>query len=273
MLARSTCTALAFVIISISCQAQQSRLTADGVLARIQEHLAQYRTSVPNFVSDESIVSQRFVNDKLKDEVKIESSFEMKRKSGGEDVHETHIAKLVNGKIPKSQKTAMPYSFSGGVALQMALNSTNKCFSFHRSDVPSAGNIIVIQSSPKPSASEGPSDCPSPSSNYSITANIDPQTFQVSRVEITHDTEINLGRIGHLRFIPSHRSDNQNIVITDVDYGPVELGEKIYWLTKSVTSELRDNDDRKNPVHLHYEAHYSNYHKFASTVTILPTDN
>jgi hypothetical protein len=200
MLVRTTCRAvLSLLIVSISCQAQPSKLTADAVLARVQEHLAEYRTSVPSFVSDESRISQRFVNDKLKDEVKIESSFEVKRKGAGEDLLETHTAKLVNGKIPKSQKISMPYFVDGGVLLQMALNSSNKCFDFHLSNAPGTGNSIVIESSPKAASSERQSDCPSPSSNYSMTANIDPQTFQVSRVEITHDTEFDLGKVGHLR--------------------------------------------------------------------------
>jgi|ERR1017187_1094807 hypothetical protein len=280
MLVRTTCRAvLPFLIASISCQAQQSTLTVDAVLSRVQEHLVEYKTSVPSFVSDESRLSQRFVNEKLKDEVKIESSFEVKRRGAGEDMRETRTAKLVNGKVAKSQKISMPYFVNGGVGLQTSLqtnlqtNLANRCFDFHFADVPSTGNIIVIQSSPKPASSDHPSDCPSPSSNYSIKANIDPQTFQVSRIETTFDTKVNLGKVGHPALVPSHRSDNNNTMIIDVDYAPVELGtKKTYWLTKTVTSEWKDNDDRKNPVHLHYEAHYSNYHKFTSTVTILPGD-
>jgi hypothetical protein len=72
---------------------------------------------------------------------------------------------------------------------------------------------------------------------------------------------------GHVPFVPV--PSDHNVLTVAIDYGPVELGGKTYWLTKTVTSDCKD---KKKPIHLHYEAHYTNYHRYAATTTILPGD-
>ena len=62
---------------------------------------------------------------------------------------------------------------------------------------------------------------------------------------------------------------NHNVLSFSVDYMPVELGGKTFWLTKAVTADWKD---KNKPIRLHYEAHYANYHRFASTAKILPTE-
>jgi len=62
---------------------------------------------------------------------------------------------------------------------------------------------------------------------------------------------------------------NHNVLSFSVDYMPVELGGKTFWLPKTVTCDLKD---KNKPIRLHYEAHYANYHRFASTAKILPTE-
>jgi hypothetical protein len=115
MRVRNVCSAvLAFLVASISCGAQQSTLTVDDVLARIREHIAEYKTSVPSFVSDESVLSQRFVSGKLKDQGKLESSFELKRKDDSGDLNETRTVKLVDGRpLKKDHGFSIPFTLIG----------------------------------------------------------------------------------------------------------------------------------------------------------------
>ena len=85
---------------------------------------------------------------------------------------------------------------------------------------------------------------------------IDPETYQVVRLEVTTE-DLNS---------PSSRN---NIMTTSIDYASVALGGKTFWLTKTVTNDFKD---KTKPVHMHYEAHYTNYHRFAASSTILPME-
>jgi hypothetical protein len=62
---------------------------------------------------------------------------------------------------------------------------------------------------------------------------------------------------------------SHNVFTLSVDYTPVELGGKTFWLTKTVTVDLKD---KNKPIRLHYEAHYTNYHRFTGTAAILPAE-
>jgi hypothetical protein len=169
----------------------------------------------------------------------------------------------VNGNIPKSQKFAPPFGFNGGFANVIGF-AADKCVDYRFAEAPSAGNPIVIQVSRKPQSRDRPSNCASQS--YDRKAFIDPKTFQVFRIEETIQ-DVGTGIGGHLPFVPMPSS--HNVLSFSVDYMPVELGGKTFWLTKTVTCNLKD---KNKPIHLHYEAHYANYHRFASTTKILPTE-
>lgn len=252
------------------CRAQQTVLNVDAALARVRENIAEFKKSVPGFVSDESMLSQRFVNNKLKWEVKTESSFEVKRRGTGE-MHETRTIKLawVDGKADKSKKVELPYIYIGGFADALGFVDS-KCLSYSLGETPGADNTLVILGTPKPASNDRPAEC-SYSPNFSMKAFVDPQSFQILRLETTHqDTVVNReGIMTHLPFV-AYVTSGDNVSTFVAEYAPVELGGKSYWLPKTVTQEFKDKDDRKNPVHLHYEAHYANYHKFAVSSTILP---
>jgi hypothetical protein len=250
------------------CTAQQAAPTIDAVLARVRENISEFKKSVPGFVSDESALSQRFVNNKLKEEMKIESSFEVKRRGGTGDMLETRTTKLVDGKTPKNQKIEPPYFYRGGFA--DALGSVDsKCLAYSLGEAPDTDKTILILSTPKPVSSDRPAECHfSPS--FSMKAFVDPQTFQIIRLEYTvQDVDVDMGIRGHIPFV-AYVTSRDNVSTFIAEYAPVELGSKTYWLPKTVISDLKDKDDRKNPVHLRYEAHYANYHKFAVSSTILP---
>ena len=93
--------ALSLFLAAIPCHAQQPTLTADAVLARVRENVADFKKSIPGFVSDESVLSQRFDGDKLNDEMNVDSSFEMKRINDKGETHNPGTSSLVNGKAPK----------------------------------------------------------------------------------------------------------------------------------------------------------------------------
>jgi hypothetical protein len=254
---------LSLLLAAIPSSAQQKALTMDDVLTHVREHVTEFRTSIPSFISDESVLSQRFVGDKLKDEMKVESSFEMVRDGSGGGLHETRTFKLVNGSAPKNQKVEPPFTFRGGFA-DVIRFTDNKCADYRFADAPSDGSPIVVLSSNKPLSSDRPADCTAQISEFK--AFIDPKTFQVLRLERTVQ-DIATGFAGHVPFVPMPSS--HNVLTLSVDYTPIELGGKTFWLTKTVIVDLKD---KNKPIRLHYEAHYTSYHRFAATSTILPAE-
>ena len=248
---------------AIPCNAQNYSLTVDFVLVRMRANVAEYRTSIPSFISDESVLSQRFDGEKLKDEMKVQSSFEMVRQGPGNDLRETRIKNLVNGHAPKNQKVTPPFAFNGGFTDVIAFLES-KCYDYRFAEAPKAGNPIVVMTSRKPPSGNLPSTCST--QIHDIKALIVPETFQVLRIENTVQ-DVGTGIVGHLPFVPMPSS--HNVLTFSVDYMPVELGSKTFWLTKTVTADLKD---KNKPIRLHYEAHYTNYHRFTGTAAILPAE-
>jgi hypothetical protein len=256
--------ALSLLLAAIPCSAQQNALTMDDVLTRVRAHVAEFRTSIPSFISDESVLSQRFDGDKLKDQMKVESSFEMVRDSSGSGLRETRIKNLVNGRAPKNQKVTPPFTFRGGFADVISFTE-NKCADYRFAEAPSDGKPIVVLGSSKPSSSDRPAACTTQQA-LDLKAFIDPETFQVLRLEKTVQ-DIATGLVGHVPFVPMPSS--HNVLTLSVEYTPIELGGKTFWLTKTVTADMKD---KNKPIRLHYEAHYTNYHRFTATSTILPAE-
>jgi hypothetical protein len=251
-----TLLALFLLLAATPCNAQQKALTVDAVLARVRENIAEFKKSVPAFVSDESRLSQHFVNNKLKWGVMTESSFEVKRRGTGE-MDESRTIRQVDGKADKSKKVVLPYTYTGGFADVLGFVD-DKCLTYSLGEVQGADKTILILGTPKPASA----DCHYVPS-FSMKALVDPQSFQILRLEYTvQDANIEGGI--------AHRKDTVMTFIAE--YAPVELGSKSYWLPKTVTDDVKDKDDRKNPVRLHYEAHYANYHLFAVSSKLLPGD-
>jgi hypothetical protein len=255
--------AFSFLVWAAQCSAQQNALTVDTVLARMRANVTEYRTSIPSFISDESVLSQRFDGEKLKDELKVESSFEVVRQGSGDNLRETRIKNLVNGHAPKNQKVTLPFTFNGGITDVIAFLES-KCDDYRFAESPRAGNPIVILTSRKPPSSNLPITCSK--QIHDIKALIAPETFQVLRIENTVQ-DVGTGIVGHLPFVLMPSS--HNVLTLSIDYMPVELGGKTYWLTKTVTADWKDNN---KPIRLHYEAHYTNYHRFAGSTTVLGVD-
>ena len=265
-----TLLALSLLLAAIPCNAQRKALTVDAVLARVRENIAEFKKSVPTFVSDESVVSQRFVDDKLNKERTTESSFEVKPRDTGE-MDESRTIRLVDGKIAKSQKLVLqkvlPFAAFNGYTFALRFIE-DKCLAYSLGVVQGADKTILILGTPKPALA----DChylPS----FSMKAFIDPQSFQILRLEYTvQDCEVHIWREGIIAitpFVPCAIIKDK--VVTGVEeYAQVALGGKTFWLPKIVTSDLKDKDDRKKPDH--YEAHYTNYHLFAVSSKILPGD-
>jgi hypothetical protein len=81
-------------------------------------------------------------------------------------------------------------------------------------------------------------------------ARVDPATHQLTHLEYTTPTQV-----GHTAPFGS------------TDYSPDRIGDKTLWLP-AVTAASWAEDNAK--VHLHTTIHYSDYHQYTATSTILP---
>lgn len=257
--------------LAITCPAQPPNtpaqpLTIEAVLARVRANVAAYSTSLPNFICDESIDSRRTGGGKLKDEMKIESSFSIVRQADGISFREIRVKNLVNGSKPRNQKISPPYFFSGGIGNLIQLVD-DKCAHFAFAPVahPAGDAPVVITDTHGPASPDMPVYCARlRKHNYRAQIVIDPRTFQVLHIE-SSEQDVSFGLASHLPFVPVPSA--QNTLTVSVDYASIALGGKTFRLPQTVTSTVTD---RKKPLTLEYAAHYSNYHRFATTSTILP---
>jgi hypothetical protein len=259
--------ALVLLLATLPCSAQQPALTVDAVLAHVRDNVSEFKKFIPAFVADEAVLSQRFQSGAITDHMNLESSLQIQRTSPDGPTHEATQIRLVNGVPPKDpNKVELPYNFHGGFANVVSF-ADSKCDDFRLAEAPGASTIVVL-ATPKPAAPDRPASCGSES--HIVKAVIDPQTFQILRLEqTTQDAVLKLPMAARLPFMESFPESRNNVFSWTVDYAPVELGGKTYWLAKTVTSDFQDKKEKK-PVHLHYEARYTNYHRFTSTSTILP---
>lgn len=258
---RETWPSLLLLSLTAGLAAQQPVPTVDAVLARVRANISEYRTSIPNLSADESVDSQRLGGGKIKEETKVQSSFRITRSSDG-NLHETRIKNTVDGKPAKSQKVSLPFSYNGGFAEVIGFLQSD-CFQYRLGDSePANPGTIVLLFAMRP-ISIGNPKCKIDKS-FRGKVLVDAQSFQVSHFEDQME-DVAVGWMANIPFVPI--PSKHNIWIDTVDYAPITLGDKVFWLPKRVVSTITD---KSKPLSLRYQADYSNYHRFTSTITIGP---
>jgi hypothetical protein len=239
--------------------AQQPSLPVDTILARLRANITDYRTSVPNFSCDEFVDSVRLDDGKIQDETKVQSSFRITRTTGG-NLQETRIKNTVDGKPTKSQKVSLPFTFNGGFADMLQFLGSD-CFEYRLGDpIPTDTSQVVLLFSMKPTFVGSPRCGLNKSERGTVV--IDPDSFHV--VQFTYQVEdIDLGWLAKIPFVAG--PSKHNILIVTVGFAPVSLGDKVFWLPRQVASSLTA---KTKPIGFRYQANYSNYHRFTSSVTI-----
>jgi hypothetical protein len=247
-------------LVAATATAQQPGITIDQVLTRIRANIAEYRQSVPNFAADESVTSSIDDNGKMRSKRRLDTSFRVTR-GPDQSLHEIRSNATLNGRRVTKQRVALPYSFNGGFADLPALLSNN-CSQFRlaQPDATEAGEIIILISKktvPDPVCS---------GQDYTEKAVIDATSFQIVRFEHRAvDVPVQKTWFTHMPFVLA--VSNSNMMESAVDYAAAKLGDRTYWLPRRITSTLTD---KSKPLVLHYEATYSNYKLYTSSVTIIP---
>jgi len=241
---------------ALTQQQQSAEIPLEALLMRLQIRIWAYDRNVPDFFADERVISSRTVTHAGTTHNTTDSIFRLRRTTdpGVTPPYfiESREVKAVDGRPTRGEAVIGPAIFSGAFsnALLTVSMEGRSCFDYrvephgHLHHVPA----IVVVYTPKPSAE----DCPG-SEPQSGRAWIDPQNFQLQRIEMR---------------IPNHHLDDGSRALWtwSVDYSPVPLEGKIFWLPKTIISNADANDGSAQWT---FTAYYRNYHKTNVTSHII----
>ena len=238
--------------------AQQPVPTLGQILTHIEANTEQYKASVPSFLCDEHIVSQEIHDGKIRHETTVEALFRVTRSPSQRGVLEESREVTVDGKPAGNSRLKMPIAFTGGFsgALEKFLSADHRqCFDFAPDPAapkPKAGTAAFIFTA-REAAAKDPS-CASIQPGTTGKFVIDSATLQVTHIE---------------RTVPYPIGKDRDVLGTaSVDFAPVTLSDKSFWLPFMVSASTSETP---KTTAFRFTAHYSNYHRFAASSTILPT--
>jgi hypothetical protein len=227
------------------------------ILVRLQSNLTDYLTNVPSFFCDERVISNRKQPGLPDKRTTTDSVFRLRRDSklGKPVLTESREIKTVDGSRANGEELHGPSILNGVFASGASIVSMemSRCFNY-KLEPPGTLNkapaiIISFNAKPKIPSNESCLNVESQSGR----AFIDPVTLHTERVE-TH--------------IPNHQvSPNLKVLWTwAVDYAPVSLANRQFWMPKAIVSKAVANDASAT---WEFNANYSNYHKLTVTSHIV----
>jgi hypothetical protein len=241
-----------------SAQTHQS-LSPDQLLSQIEVNTDKYRATVPSFTCNEHIVSQELHLGQLKRETNVDAVFTVTRSAANNDTfEESRELKTINGKPATKNKMTLPLSFSGGFsgALTKFLSRDHQsCFEYAvDTSAPSPQGTEAFTFIARTAAAREPS-CASIQPDTTGKFTVDMASMQVTHIE---------------RTVPNPVGRDQTVLGTAaVDYQAVTLNGKSFWLPATITAFTTETSKTDS---VRFTAHYSDYHRFAATSTILPAD-
>lgn len=247
---------LCAALLSYSHAQQSSELSTSEILARLQANVETYLSSVPSFFCDEHVDSNIFEPMDTKITTETDSIFRIRRSSEGNATQlvESREIKAVNHKRPKSDNITGPAVFRGAFTNGVRIVSTDfaSCYIFDRvADEKVGGKMAIVLNYTAPTENLLQRGCPEIRLGKVF---IDPTTFHLLRVEARiPDHEITRGVFG--------------LWTWSIDYTPVALGGKTFWMPKTIESEAIPKD---RLVAWSFVATYSHYHKLQVTSHIVP---
>jgi hypothetical protein len=229
--------------------------TLGEILQRLQENLNQYDSAVPSFFCDEHVVtSARRRGDR--GGAVTDSTFLVKRIPGSDDkmnLQESREVKTVSGKPATADSIGGGFLIEGAFSNDLALVSLSQqaCMDYSLKSInPDHSKDPILVEFASVAAGERSPACLM-QEDVSGSVLIDPETTQVTRMQFHAPHHIIGKEMGSLD--------------VTVEYAPVELDGKSFWLPKSISERMADSLFSWT-----YVATYLNYHKMEVTSRILP---
>jgi hypothetical protein len=179
-----------------------------------------------------------------------EGTMRVLRAASGGGLKETHEMTVYNGKPnpPMENKgPSQPTDSFIGVPEMFFSHSARPCFSFTLAPQPTKDGLLELHIALSPEYASLPK-CRSGLEGLTGIVRVDPATHQVTHLERTIPNQV-----APLSFFAS------------TDYAPAKIGDKTFWLPAATVSSVV-----VNKVKIHTVVHYSDYHQYTATSTILP---
>jgi hypothetical protein len=246
---------LLFGVQATSAQQTLGQLTSvqqtsnDEQLRRVIAYTQAYREHLPSLECDETMLSQRVKNGKVRRQVNIKATLRELRDAdepGG--FRDDYTFQSKSGKPVKPDFSALPYFVYHVFANSLGIGESPRpaCFDYRFATLDDGRtlrfNIDSKPGVPDPSCTKIPDD-------YHKMMLIDTASGAVRRVE--------------RRMSPEFADANLEIPYVAIDYAPQKLGEEIFWLP--IRFEAVDLHQQGRMI-----ATYSNFHRYTAVAKILP---
>lgn len=244
---------LAFASLALSLPLGAQSAAPPELLNQLIANADQYRATLPSLTADETILSEASYRGMFKDKVESRGTFRAVRGAPGEPLKESREITISNGKpLEPGKQAKLPFALFGGFGRFQEMFFTPKnihCFAFNVMPEPGPGGTIQISIS-VPSELEGQSDCAKSRAGLTGLVRVDAATHQLVHLE---------------RTVPDTPATRRSAPFASVDCAPTKVGDETYWLPTVVTGGSANRAIRGQ-----FVAHYSNYHRYAASITLLP---
>jgi hypothetical protein len=237
-------------------------------ISRVRENVASLHKKLPDFICQEDVSLQIADGDKTVEKKHYLISLRAVRGTQDATNHFSESREVIsatkNGQAVNEKKYDPPiYWLRGGFARDLFTffdEPTSSCYEFKQASNPGEtdSNTLVLDAAlnknPRPECAhihQGSSDA---------RVWIDLKAFEVVRIQ--------KGTGYELAFSGPFSHSNGKFTFTPViEYAPVNIHGSEYWLPRKKSVDLIKT---KGQYSISYTSHYSDYHKFETTVTLLP---
>jgi hypothetical protein len=238
------------LLLATSSRVFGQQTSSEEQLRRIIAYTQAYRRDLPSLECEETMLSQRLKNGKVKRQVKIEATLrELRDEKEPGGFRDDYIFKSVDGKRaqPNFRTDRLPYfvykAFANGLAI--GEGSLPACFTYSFATRENGRtlqfNVDSKPGVPDPACTKMPDD-------YHKMMLIDTASGAVRRVE--------------RRISPVFADKNLEIPYITIDYAPQKLGEETFWLP--IRFEAVDLHQQGGMV-----STYSNCHRYTVVTKIV----
>lgn len=228
----------------------------EQVLQRVQANIGEFERTLPDFICDETITSRELWGGKSKHETVIESTFMGKQRKveSGPPFTESRQIRTVDGRpAAQGQQLTAPFLYGGGFSStldEIFARENAQYFKYKAAGtelVEGRATVVVMF------------ETRSGQKRLLYRDLFGQQSYLKGRGKAWVDLEsMNIVRL-ELHYLDPPAPQGELAVA--VDYAPVMINDKTFWMPRTVTAE-QTIPNPKVPVGGKYVAEYSNYQQF-----------
>jgi hypothetical protein len=221
----------------------------DEQVRRVIAYAKAYRDHLPSLECDETMLSQRVKNGKVKRQVKIKATLrELRDEHEPGGFRDDYTFRSGNGKPVKLDVSALPYFVYHVFANSLGIGEIPlpSCFDYRFTTLDD-GQTLQFNIDSKPDARD--TACSKIPDDYHKVMLIDTASGAVRHIE--------------RRISPQFADDHLEIPYMTIDFAPQKLGDETFWLPSRF--EADDPHQKGRMI-----ATYSNFHRYTAVAKILP---